>query len=264
LDEIYQAYLNRVARLTLPATYQSQVQHIQPSPKFQPDSAGVKQAVSFPGYTIITPPWVEESKNSTFYTNLQECQQQLLAELEPGLLVPVPADSFHLTLADLIWDSAYRHANEENPEFEVQLRATIAQIFDQCQKTPIAGGNPIDWQPLGLIVMPRALAVCLVSKNETTYDRILQFRRAIYQNPSLMALGVEQQYGFTAHVTLGYFGHIPSELDRDRFCNTLSKLNDRWLDDDPQEGLSVHRAELRKFDDMTRYYREPDWSVLEF
>jgi hypothetical protein len=28
--------------------------------------------------------------------------------------------------------------------------------------------------------------------------------------------------------------------------------------------LNVQRAELRKFDDMMRYYREPDWPVVEF
>ncbi|HBE51369.1 MAG TPA: DUF1868 domain-containing protein, partial [Cyanobacteria bacterium UBA11369] len=53
-----------------------------------------------------------------------------------------------------------------------------------------------------------------------------------------------------------------SNLDSDRLSNLFSDLNLQWLDN-PQE-MSIHRAELRKFDDMTRYYREPDWPVLEF
>jgi hypothetical protein len=266
LDETYQTYLNRVARLTLPATYESKVQHIQDSPKFQPRLSGSRQAVPFPGYTVITPPWGEESENSAFYTSLKACQQQLLEQLEADLLVPVPPESFHLTLADLIWDSAYRDAASENPEFDVQLRDRIAQSFEQY-KASRTSHQPIRWQLLGLMVMPRALGVCLLPKDEATYEQILQLRRSIYQNPSLIALGIEQQYHFTAHITLGYFGEIPPEQPdghslRDRLSRTLSDLNQPWLDS-PQE-LLVQRAELRKFDDMTRYYRQPDWPLLEF
>ncbi|HEY9875278.1 MAG TPA: DUF1868 domain-containing protein [Candidatus Obscuribacterales bacterium] len=261
MDETYQTYLNRVARLTLPATYQSQVQHIQDSPKFAPHPSGGRKAVPFPGYTVITPPWEEEAENSALYENLKACQEQLLQQLDTDLMVPVPADSFHLTLADLIWDGAYSDAVRGNPDFDVQLRDRIAESFEQC-KTSVTGGNPIHWQLLGLIIMPRAVGVCLLPKHENFYERILQLRRSIYQNPGLIALGIEQQYHFTAHITLGYFGDIPPELYRDRLSATLSQLNDQWLDA-PQE-LWIRRAELRKFDDMTRYYREPDWPVLEF
>lgn len=270
MDESYQTYLNRVARLTLPATYESNVQHIQESPKFKPYPDGGRKGVPFPGYTVITPPWEEESENSAFYTNLKESQEQLLQQLDQDLIVPVPPESFHLTLTDLIWDSAYRDAVGENPEFEVQLRDRVAQSFEQY-KNYATSSNPIRWQLLGLIVMPRALGVCLVPENENAYERILQFRRSIYQNPALIALGIEQQYHFTAHVTLGYFGDISPQLDheqpngntlRDRLRATLSRLNQQWLET-PTE-LWVRQAELRKFDDMTRYYREPDWPVLKF
>lgn len=81
LDETYQTYLNRVARLTLSATYQSQLQHIQESPKFKPLPDGSRQAVPFPGYTVSSPPWEEESESSAFYTPLKELQQQLLQQL---------------------------------------------------------------------------------------------------------------------------------------------------------------------------------------
>ena len=262
MDDNYQTYLNRVARMTLPETYSSQVQHIQQSPKFQKRPEGGRQAVPFPGYTVITPPAQEEkSQNLAFYKNLNVCQQQLnQLPLESGLIVPLPPASFHVTLADLIWDSAYRYANE-NSEFEVQLRYAIAQIFGQCQQSTTQT-NPIRWQMLGLTVMPRAVGVCLVPKDETSYEQILKFRRAIYQNPSLTALGIEQHYHFTAHITLGYFGDISPNLDRDRFASTLSELNQQWLENLPE--LWIHRAELRKFDDMTHFYREPEWPVVEF
>lgn len=259
MDDNYQTYLNRLAKMTLPETYKSQAQHIQESPKFVPAVEGGRKPVPFPGYTIITLPSEEDAANNTCYTNLEYCQGQILQHF-PGLMVPVPPASFHLTLADLIWASSFIDARE-NPEFEEQLRSRIGQIFEQTQPL-VSGGQQIKFQLLGFMIMPRAIAVSLVAKDESTYDRIVKFRRAIYQNADLIGLGIEQQYGFIAHVTLGYFGDIPPDLDRDRLSNTLSDLNLQWLDN-PQE-LWVQRAELRKFDDMTRYYREPDWPVLEF
>lgn len=236
------------------------MQHIQESPKFKILSDETPEAAPFPGYTVITPPWGEEPENSTFYAKLQEFQQQLLQQLDPGLMVAVPPDSFHLTLADLIWDSAYRDAERENPEFERQLHARIRESFQQVKQS--SSGNPICWQLLGLMIRPRAIAVCLLPQDENSYKRLLEFRRAIYQNPGLIGLGIEQQYHFTAHITLGYFSKISANLERDRLSNTLVQLNQQL----PEELISmcVRRAELRKFDDMMRYYREPDWPILEF
>ncbi|MBW4554617.1 MAG: DUF1868 domain-containing protein [Trichormus sp. ATA11-4-KO1] len=262
MDDNYQTYLNRVARMTLPEAYRSQIQHIQESAKFQLHS-GSRQAAPFPGYSLITPPAEAEAKNSAFYSNLQAYQQELLQlPVNSDLIVPVPPASFHLTLADLIWDNAYRHACAENPEFEQQLRSCCVEIFQQYQQSMTSGTMPIQWQMLGLIVMPRAVGVCLVPQDERCYEQIIQFRRKIYQNPKLIALGIEQHYHFMAHITLGYFGEISPDLDRTNLSTMLSQLNQQWLLNSPE--FLIHRVELRKFDDMTYYYREPDWPSLDF
>ena len=247
--------------MTLPEAYRSQVQHIQESSKFQRDAAGLRQAVPFPGYTLITPPAVEATENSAFYAQLQSYQQQLLQlSANSDLIVPVPDTSFHLTLADLIWDSAYRDAYEKNPKFEQELRSCIAEIFQDYQKSITDDNQPIHWQVLGLIVMPRAIGVCLVPQAERCYEQVIKFRRTVYQNPQLIALGIEQHYHFTAHITLGYFGEIPPELDRTSFSTKLTELNQQWPLNSPD--FLVDRVELRKFDDMTSYYRQTDWPSL--
>ncbi|MDX2213317.1 MAG: DUF1868 domain-containing protein [Oculatellaceae cyanobacterium bins.114] len=261
MDDIYQVYVNRVARMTLPEAYKSQVQHIQPSPKFQQQPDGTFQPTSFPGYSVITPPWADESENQEFYQQLQAFQQQVAQKLSPELFVALPPDSFHMTIADLIWDSAYRHA-DENPHFQEQLRDRVSQIFQQCQ--PQKAIAPIYWQVMGLVVMPRALAVSLTPKTEEGYEQIIKLRRAIYQNSALMALGIEQQYHLTAHITIGYFGSVTGDLDRDDLGQQLDHLNQQWLTSDIPQPLLIQRAELRKFDNMMHYYREPDWPVLDF
>jgi hypothetical protein len=262
LDESFQTYLNRVTRLTLLATYNSQLQHIQESPKFKPLPDGSRQAVPFPGYSVVTPPWEEESEHSAFYAPLQVLQQKLLQQLDPGLVVMVPPESFHLTLADLIWDSAYRDIKRENPDFDDQLQERIRESFGQYHKT-LSNGTPICWQLLGIMVRPRAIAVCLAPQDEDAYKRMMDFRRSIYQNSGIIALGIEQQYHYTAHITLGYFGEISPNLDRDRLANTLSELSQQALEHESVP-LCVRRVELRKFDDMVRYYRQADSPVLEF
>jgi len=247
-------------RLTLPETYSSQVQHIQESAKFRLDPTQGRQATPFPGYSIITPPAGDDAENASLYANLKHYQEELLQQLGSNLFVPVPPDSFHLTLADLIWDSAYRHACE-NPTFDAQLQTQITDIFQQCQ--PMQEGKAIQFQVIGLMVMTRAIAVNLVPTDEHAYNRVLKFRRAIYQNHDLMGLGIEQQYYFTPHITLGYFGDIPSADALLSLSNQFVALNQQWLDQ-PSQPFVAQRAELRKFDDMTRYSRESDWATFEF
>lgn len=258
MDETYQEYVNRVARLTLPDNYTTQLQNIQPSPKF---AAG--KAVPFPGYTITNTPSAENRENTTFYSNLAAYQQELLQKLGSQLTVALPSASFHMTLADLVWDLAYREAVKENPEFESKLQSNIATIFQQYQKDFPHSDRPITWQLLGLTIRPRAIIVCLVPKDESSYDRILQLRRYIYQNSSLIALGIAQQYDYTAHITLAYFSDIPADLNREMLYQTLCEFNDRYIESAPQI-LTIASAELRKFDDMLKYYRQSNWPVLEF
>jgi hypothetical protein len=261
LDENFQTYLNRAMRMTLPETHRTQVQHIQESPKYELNSAGELQAMPFPGYTIITPPGKEDvAENYPLFTVLEHTQKQLAEQLGADLFALVPASSYHVTLADLIWNGAYRHAIAE-PTFEAQLQKRIRDIFEECG--PIHEGKSIQFQVLGLMVMTRALAVCLAPADEHSYDRILKFRRALYQNHDLIGLGIEQQYYFTPHITLGYFGTAPAEGQRLKMGDLLIELNQQWLDQEPQL-YRVARAELRKFDDMTSYYRESDWAVFQF
>ena len=247
--------------MTLPEAYKTQIQHIQESSKFRVH-AGVRVATPFPGYTLITPPAAEDLKNAAFYGQIEAYQRQLL-ELPIGgdLIVPVPAVSFHLTVADLIWDSAFHHACTKNPQFAEDLNSQLAEMFQQYQQL-MTKGSPISWQMWGLIVMPRAVGVCLVPKNERSYEEIIRFRRMIYQNRKLMGLGVEQHYHFTAHVTLGYFGEIPPELDRINLSMMFSEFNQSLPLDTPD--FLINQVELRKFDDMTHYYRQPDWPSLDF
>ena len=256
MDETYQTYVNRVAPMTLPTTHETQLQNIQQSGKFVEG-----KPVSFPGYTVITPPECDDKDNDRLYKRLELCQEQLLQQLEPGLTIPIPKSSFHITLADLIWDSGYRDALAKNPQFDSQLREQVEVSFAQYRQR-VHRRSPIQFQLLGLSIFPRAIAVCLIPQEEEGYQQILQLRRSIYQNQGIVALGIEQQYYFTAHITLAYFGEISPELDRKKVVTALATINQDWLEREPPS-MKVQWAELRFFEDMMDYKRELDWPTLE-
>lgn len=256
MDETYQAYLNRVARQTHPDTYRSQVQNLQESPKF---NAG--QPLPFPGYTINTP-GEADAANQTFYQNLQQAQAELVELLGTNLLIALSSESLHFTVGDLIWDATYRHAVADNPDFENQLCACLDQSFRQYEALE-AARSPIQLQLLGLLLRPRSIGVVLAPIEESSFSRLMQLRRAIYQNSDLINLGVEQQYPFTAHITLGYFNAIPPELDRAQLCDQLLGFNDRWVGTEPQI-LRSSQAALYQFEDMTHFEHRPDFPLVTF
>lgn len=260
MDENYQTFLNRVMRLTLPDTYKSQVQHIQESPKFQ-RSNGAWLPTPFPGYTVITPPGREDGKNLGIYESLHRYQKRIAETLGDEMFAPIPPESFHVTVADLIWDGAYLHA-AESPGFDDRLRDRVASSFRQCQ--PMSTEQSIGFQVVGLMVMARAIAVCLATTDVTGYERILKLRRSIYQNPDLIEIGIEQQYYFTPHITLGYFGKMSPDLDRERLSQTFDELHQEWLENYPDNEFWIHQAEFRKFNNMAEYVRNPDWATFQF
>ena len=256
MDESYQEYINRVARLTLPSACAMQLKSIQPSPKFD---AG--KPVSFPGYSVITPLAAEDTVNQEFYRQVETLQQQLARQLEPDFFIPLPASSFHFTLADLIWDESYRQIVAANPNFEPELQRQAAASFQEYQAE--SAQNNLTWQLWGVVVRPRAIMACLVPKDQVSYQAVVKLRRSLYQNAGLINLGIEQQYDLTAHITLGYFDRIPDNLNRDRLCIMLSQINDRLVESKLAE-FSLKEAQLRKFENMFDYHRQPDWAVVGF
>ncbi len=257
MDDNYHSYLNRVAKLTMPATYDSQINNLQESPKFKLQGQQ-RRPEAFPGYSVITPPAAEDGVNQAFYQNLQDCQQQLVKNLEPDLIALVTPESLHLTVADLIWDQSYTAAVNADANFETKL---CQQIADSSKSYQDSNSTPVRWQIMGLMLRPRAIAVSLVPCDENSYDRMIAYRRTIYQNPGLMDLSIEQQYYLTAHITIAYFGNVAQSFDRTNFSNLLQDLNLQWIDQ-PQE-LSISQVELRRFSDMSNYHREADWPVVK-
>ncbi len=259
MDDTYSTYIRRMMRSTLPDTYESQVRNLQSSPKFERLPSGAWSPKEFPGYTVVTPPGAEDPANSPLYGHVAEYQQQLVQSLGPSLFIPVPPESFHLTIADLIWSDSFTHAMKTDSGFEEKLRSSIEASFEQNRQ--ISLDQPIGFRVVGLMVMTRALALALVATDEAGYNQMLELRRSIYQSPLLMSIGIEQQYHFTPHITLGYFGEL-SEVDRSALATKIDELNQPWVG--TEETFWAKKAELRQFPHMNSYVRSSDWPSFTF
>jgi Domain of unknown function (DUF1868) len=259
LDDNYSTYIRRMMRSTLPDTYESQVRNLQSSPKFERLPSGAWSPKSFPGYTVVTPPGAEDPANSSLYGHMSDYQQQLVQSLGQSLFIPVPSESFHLTIADLIWSDSFTHATKTDPGFEEKLRSSIEASFEQNRQVRL--DQPIGFRVAGLMVMTRALALALVATDEAGYNQMLELRRSIYQSPLLMSIGIEQQYHFTPHITLGYFGDL-SAVDRSALATKIDELNQPWVG--TEETFWAKKAELRQFPNMNNYVRSSDWPSFTF
>ena len=255
MDGNYQAYINRVVAMTLPANYEQQLHNIQTSPKFNRG-----QAVEFPGFSVITPPWAEETANQKLYQYLEKIEKQLEQQLGQNLFIALPPTTFHLTVADLIWDKTYLNAVNKNSNFDNLLIEKISHIFKQYQEL-IPELNTLELEVLGLSVFPRAIAICL-APTEASYEPIIKLRQLIYQDEQIIKLGIEQQYDFVAHISLGYFGEIEPDLDLTKVQSALTTINDQWLNEAPPL-FQLKTIELRKFNDMITYIRKSDWASIQ-
>lgn len=255
MDDSYQDYVNRVAPQTLVSAYENQLTNAQASPKFQQ-----RQVVPFAGFSLVTPTAADDPTNGEFYRQLTTVQQEVVRILDP-CFIPLPTPSLHLTVADLIWDGHYEDLRRQNPDFEQLLCNHIQHSFADYR---IQQGEfpACQWQVLGLFVLPRSLGVALVPRREADYVPLFDLRRMVYQDSDLIALGIEQQYRYTAHITLGYFDAAIETLpDVAGVSHQLAAINDQWLGADPLT-LEVITVQLRHFTDMAHFIYAPHYPSL--
>ena len=255
MNTSYQSYVNKVIQMALTANYKQQLKFIQSSPKFNQG-----KAEAFPGYTIMTPPAKEDKFNQQINKSLEELQKQIKQELSYDFFIAVPPETFHITVADLIWDKTYINAVKENSNFDLLLITEINKIFAESEKK-LAKVDSLDLEVVGISIFPRAIAVCFIPTEES-YELLIKLRQLIYQNEQIINLGIEQQYDFVGHVTLGYFDEIPEDLDYEKVALIIKNVNNKWIANDLPM-FNIKQWELRKFTDMVTYIYQPEWPQVK-
>ena len=229
-----------------------------PAGRFMREETGVWEPLEHPGYTIITPPFEDEGEavNVKTYARLGDVQQFILENLGLAQYAPAPITSLHLTVADLVAGGRYKErvagAREE------ELRAELASCLAEFERQ-----GTIYMHVVGVSVFAAGFVIALLGfRDEPGYRRLMSFRDSLYEHAGLKGLGVERTFKFAGHITLAYAEGELGASGRSRLARTLIDVKDRYF---AQPLLfNVTKAQVVKFDHLSRFYRKQGWPVLEF
>ena len=255
-DDNFADYRARLARQIADEAVGDASLELTPAGKFENGRPKV-----YPGYTVITSPYDDESdgENRRTYEALTRVQEGLATQINSPMFVPVAVPSFHLTVADLISGNAF--AKKQKIEgWESELRETLRQVFEREQ---CLVRIPPRLLVSGLCLFSSVIVAAVSSEDEFGYHQLLRFRDLVYDDSRLQALGIERpRYSFTGHITIGYVEARPSPDSAALVARVISQINQREF----LKALSfkVTQVELRKFENMSHYYRHTDWPILRF
>ncbi len=228
-------------------------------------------ALPLPGYTIITLPRGEEENKTNLeaYNALLEVRKQLFNNTDYAQkCVPVPDNSLHMTLADLVSQQTYV-LNVKEPNRGNELIKEVKNIFDDFTSK---GPRSVPQMTVkGLSLVPQS-PVCLVAivgpRTPKDYTTLMELRYFIYdKSPILMDMGVKRHFPYVFHITLAYIEEFLSQDECNHLKDKILEVNTTVFDSDKDIVFNILSAEFRKFDDVSRFDRDTDtpfWPVVHF
>ncbi len=192
------------------------------------------------------------SANQALTPELLSIQAQITASPQrEGALYPLPASSFHQTVANTFSANRLQHAVVA-PGLLDTFHERIAEALDYIPTGEHE--SPPVMSLIGVSVFRTAIGVLGVFPDQSDFDRVIGFRNAFYGHTRLAAIGLKRTRPFIGHITLAYVEDPMSDSEKTRLANTIATLND-GLTETP---LSFHmpRAELRRYDTLAAF--EPD------
>ncbi len=217
------------------------------------------QRLPYPGYAVLsmvdTNPVKAELSNQ-----LQMMQNQLLACFDgPAGCFPLPADSFHQTVANTFSASRFQE-NIVDAGLKNRYPSLIEQAFSAIDAA--IEPEPIPMRLIGLSLFSSAIGILGTFDFATDYARILAFREPFYANESLANLDVRRTRPFIGHITLAYLGCNLSDPEKQNLVTTCTGIN-RALADSPLY-FHVSKTELRRYDNLAQFDTRPGFPAYSF
>jgi 2'-5' RNA ligase len=199
------------------------------------------EPIAYAGYTLLARPYPINFVNGP---RLEAIQHKLQDNIFG--FAPVPSDSFHMTIANLVSGNTYE-ALSESQEWEYAFKKTIEAILNDNsrnqEETPLLG------YIIGIGAFPGVIVLLVDFRSKSHYNRIERIREKIYNDPFLINNGVKCDRAFQGHITLGYLEAVPPKgLD-----NVVSHIrlgenfgSDGWI-------FEVKEVALHLFYNMSEY-----------
>jgi 2'-5' RNA ligase len=161
-----------------------------PAGKFRPRPEG-GAPLPYPGCTVLAKPY---PLGEPVRAALEQWQNTLAGK--SGAIVPVPTETLHVTLADLVAGPAYRQVGRQG----------VTQALERRVRAILAGHRlepPLEAVISGVGAFRRSVVAFVDLEAPAAYRSITSLRAALYEDPQLAAWGVTSG-PFLGHVTLGY------------------------------------------------------------
>lgn len=161
--------------------------------------------VYYPGCTVLAIPYPLDCPSiASAQAALADCTDDF---------APVPEETLHVTLADLVSGGEYQNLLVRDRNDLLDRACAVAHEHGSL--------SAADVRLVGLGAFSSAgVVIGVLSFDKAGYDSILVLRERIYNDPILRKLGVHQRFPFLGHITLGYLETLPSP----DFIRTLHRL----------------------------------------
>ncbi|ATW26645.1 hypothetical protein [Candidatus Formimonas warabiya] len=227
-----------------------------PLGKFHKREDGAWEPVPYAGYSIITPTFLEDRANASFYQALCPMQAAFRHMISSVEVVEAPLGALHMTVARLISGDVFVRRLKDSREEELLL--ALNRLFSARMST-----GPLMYQVKGWSFFPQGVLAAVVSPlTRADFGPLLAFRDGVYADKALCDLGVERKRGFDGHISLYYIEeHLPP-AQKKILADAVREINKKFF----AHPLPFHvtRAEVRRFHDFTGYCRSAAWPAYVF
>lgn len=220
---------------------------------------GAWTPLPYPGHAVVAMADAAPA-NARLAGELRAIQRELGAALgDPAALYPLPAASFHQTIANTLSDARHRRLVVERG-LAAGYPASVAGVFAGIP--PQFACQPLALRLIGLGIFRTALGVLGVFDAEEDFERVLRFREHFYRHPRIAQLGIRRTRPFIGHVTLAYLEKPLADGERTRLAEAAAAIN-RSLDGRAMR-FELRQAELRAYDHLAEFKPLPGLPAFPF
>ncbi len=207
----------------------------------------------YPGFAVVS--MVDEDPgNERLPDALEAIQAELLGRCPwEGALYPLPAASFHQTVANTLSEERFLRYIVR-PGLEGMYPDLVAEAFERMPVHPVL---ELPMRLIGLSLFGTALGMLGVFEHAADYGRVLDFRSAFYANVGLQALDIRMTRPFIGHITLAYIEADLTARQREELAAAVHTINRSFGNTVPVFDLA--RCGLRRYHHLSAFLREADY-----
>lgn len=202
-------------------------------------------AASYPGNTVVS----DATPETHAYRVMTECLEMLRAEELDALFIPLPKDSYHLTVIrgvnDLVREGAYWPSalplDAEMSAMDDYMEATIKRVPNPGPMRMRFGEAKITAEDFRISMLPADEAQAAILR---------QYRDRVADAVGLRLPGHD---AYTFHITLAYTWHLPDAAQQ-KTIDELKEKMDKLLAEQPV--VTLHPPHMAFYRDMLSFSTE--------